>query len=99
MPDHQPSGHYIAGPEALAVSTASSSAPTGEGEATVDAAYLEKLRSLSFARPSARSRPRVTTDVHDHHTVEVTEHWNDRQDVTVKPEPIRIKPKGVVHGD
>jgi hypothetical protein len=30
---------------------------------------------------------KTTTDVHDHHTVDVTEHWQDRQDVHVKNLP------------
>jgi hypothetical protein len=34
---------------------------------------------------------KVTTDVHDHHTVDVTEHWHDRQDVLVKPDTLRAK--------
>jgi hypothetical protein len=51
------------------------------------ALYRAKLRTLGF-----RSRvpgPKVTTDIHDHHTVDVTEHWHDRQDVTVKPDTLR----------
>lgn len=59
--------------------------------------FAEKLRSLSFSRPRNRA-PKTTVDVHDHHTVEVTEHWHDRQDVTVQPETIRIQPRGTVHG-
>ncbi|MCA1569760.1 MAG: hypothetical protein LC798_05445 [Chloroflexi bacterium] len=60
-------------------------------------AYREKLQSLGFSRPSAR-QPKTTVDVHDTHTVEVTEHWHDRQDVLVKPQPVKLKPKGTVHG-
>lgn len=59
--------------------------------------YVEKLRSLNVSRASRRG-PKVTVDIHDHHTVEVTEHWHDRQDVLVKPEPVRRKLKGTVHG-
>lgn len=33
---------------------------------------------------------KVTTDVHDNHTVDVTERW-EGQDVTVKPKTIRRK--------
>jgi hypothetical protein len=33
---------------------------------------------------------KVTTDVHDNHTVDVIEKW-DSQDVTVKPKTIRRK--------
>lgn len=64
---------------------------------TDDNDFVEKLRSLSFSRPRHRA-PKVTTDVHDTHTVDVTEHWHDRQDVTVKPQTLKIKPKGTVHG-
>jgi hypothetical protein len=50
----------------------------------------EHYRSLFVASPDRKRMRKVTTDVHDHHKVDVTEHWHDRQDVTVKPEPIRI---------
>ncbi len=50
--------------------------------------FADKLRSLSFSRPGHRA-PKVTVDHHDHHTVEVTEHWQDRQDIKVLPETIR----------
>lgn len=59
--------------------------------------YADKLRSLSFARPSARG-VKVTTDVHDHHTVDVIEHWDDRVDVTVRPETIHLS-RGAEHGE
>lgn len=52
--------------------------------------FLEKLRTINFGDKRKRG-PKTTTDVHDHHTVDVTEHWDDRQDVTVKPETIRVK--------
>ncbi len=52
--------------------------------------FKEKLRSLSFAQQSKRG-PKVTTDVHDHHEVQVTEHWNDRVDVNVKVPTIKVK--------
>jgi hypothetical protein len=64
---------------------------------TNDSDFREKLRSLSFSRPSHRA-PKVTTDVHDTHTVDVTEHWHDRQDVLIKPDPVKLKPRGTVHG-
>jgi hypothetical protein len=41
--------------------------------------FKEKLRTLSFSRPSARG-PKVTTDELGHTT---TEHWDDRVDVTI----------------
>ncbi len=53
-------------------------------------AYKEKLWSLSFARQSKRE-PKVTTDIHDHHKVDVTEHWDDRVDVNVRVPTIKIK--------
>lgn len=59
--------------------------------------YTDKLRSLNVSKPSRRA-PKVTVDVHDRHTVEITEHWHDRQDITVKPQTLKIKPKGTVHG-
>ncbi len=55
--------------------------------------FVSKLRSLSFSRPSHRA-PKVTVDHHDHHTVEVTEHWHDRQDVKARMETIHYDPKG-----
>lgn len=58
--------------------------------------FAEKIRSINFASQKRR-KPKTRTDVHDHHTVEVTEHWDDRQDVNVKMDTIRIK-KPKVHG-
>lgn len=49
----------------------------------------EHYRSLNVANPNRAAMTKVTTDVHDHHSVDVTEHWHDRQDVTIKPETIR----------
>jgi hypothetical protein len=53
--------------------------------------YREKLKSLAFQGPRTERGPKVTTDVHDRHSVDVTEHWSDRVDVTVKPSPVRVK--------
>lgn len=64
--------------------------PTAEERA----AYKEKLRSIGFRRTTPGSK--TTVDVHDHHTMEVTEHWNDRVDVTCKPETIHVKAPKVV---
>lgn len=44
----------------------------------------EHYRSLGVLNPHRGSMTKVTTDVHDTHTVDVTEHWHDRQDVHVK---------------
>jgi hypothetical protein len=52
--------------------------------------FKEKIRSVNFGLQSRRG-PKVTTDVHDHHKVAVTEHWNDRVDVNV------IAPKTVMN--
>ena len=50
--------------------------------------FKEKIRSVNFGFGSKRTS-KTTVDVHDTHTVEVTEHWNDRQDVNVKPNTIK----------
>lgn len=52
--------------------------------------FKEKIRSINFGQARHR-KPKVTTDVHDNHSVDVTEHWHDRQDVTVKPSTVRYK--------
>jgi hypothetical protein len=54
------------------------------------ATQAEHYRSLHVASPGRKQMRKVTTDVHDHHKVDVTERW-DGQDVTVKPDPIKIK--------
>ena len=50
--------------------------------------YRKKLESLSFR--ASVPRPKVTTDVHDSHSVDVTEHWSERVDVTVKPGTVTL---------
>ena len=50
--------------------------------------FREKLESLSFR--AKKPGPKVTTDEHDTHKVDVTEHWSERVDVTVKPDPVRL---------
>lgn len=48
----------------------------------------EHYRSLHVASPNQRALTKVTTDVHDAGmTVDVTEHWHDRQDVQVNNPP------------
>lgn len=48
-------------------------------------------RSLSFA-DRRRQRPKVSTDDHGSHTVDVIEHYDtDRQDVTVHAPRVRLK--------
>lgn len=49
----------------------------------------EHYRSIAVAAMDRRAMTKTTTDVHDNHTVDVIEHWNDRQDVTVKPKTLR----------
>lgn len=56
--------------------------------------FKDKIRSLSLM--GSKRDAKKTVDVHDHHTVEVTEHWDDRVDVTLKPETVRVKAKGSV---
>lgn len=46
----------------------------------------EHYRSLRVLDPNRASLTKVTTDVHDSHTVDVTERW-DGQDVHVKDLP------------
>lgn len=46
--------------------------------------FAEKIKTLNIGVPSKRA-PKTRVDDHGTHTVEVTEHWNDRVDVTVKP--------------
>lgn len=47
------------------------------------ATQKEHYRSLMVAHPERQQLRKVTTDVHDNHKVDVTEHWHDRQDVQV----------------
>lgn len=44
----------------------------------------EHYLSLSVGAVDRGQLTKTTVDVHDHHKVEITEHFNDRQDVTVK---------------
>lgn len=50
--------------------------------------FKDKIRSVNFGSAKGR-RPKVTTDVHDHGTVDVIEHWDGRQDVMAKPDTVR----------
>lgn len=47
----------------------------------------DHYRSLRVLDPGRRDLRKVTTDDHGTHTVDVTEHWQDRQDVHVKNLP------------
>lgn len=50
----------------------------------------EHYQSLRVADPDRSGMKKVTTEKDSSVEVAVTEHWHDRQDVLVKPEPIRI---------
>jgi hypothetical protein len=52
--------------------------------------FADKIRSINFGQARHR-KPKVTTDDHGTHKVDVTEHWHDRQDVTVRPATLRLK--------
>ena len=52
----------------------------------------EHYRSVGVAHPDRKDWTKTVTDVHDKHTVDVTQHWHDRQDVHVKlQEPVKLK--------
>ena len=51
----------------------------------------EHYRSLAFGTPFRGDLTKTTTDDHGTHKVAVTEHWHDRQDVTVKPNTHRLR--------
>lgn len=44
-------------------------------------------QSLGFLDPHRKDLRKVTTDDHGTHTVDVTQHWHDRQDVHVNNLP------------
>lgn len=52
---------------------------------------VDRAAALSISMRPGAPGAKTTVDVHDHHKVEVTEHWDDRVDVTMKPETIRLK--------
>ena len=56
------------------------------------ATQREHYQSLMLGKSKAEKQQlkKVTTDVHDNHTVDVTERWAG-QDVAVKPNTIRRK--------
>jgi hypothetical protein len=67
-----------------------STEPEQSGSLDRPLSFKEKIRTINWGTAKGR-RPKVTRDVHDHHIVDVTEHWEDRQDVTVRPETLRLK--------
>lgn len=58
----------------------------------------EHYQSLRVASPDRAQMTKVTTERDSSVTVDVTEHWHERQDVLVKPEPIRITREELNHG-
>ena len=56
------------------------------------ATQREHYQSLVIGKGTVEKQAlkKVTTDVHDTHTVDVTERW-EGQDVTIKPKTIRRK--------
>lgn len=50
----------------------------------------EHYRSLRVAAPDRGHLTKVTNERDSSVEVDVTEHWHDRQDVLVKPQPIRV---------
>jgi hypothetical protein len=55
------------------------------------ATQREHYQSLTVRGVDQSSLTKTTTDEHDTHSVDVTEHWHDRQDVTVKPPTHRLR--------
>lgn len=55
------------------------------------ATQREHYQSLAVSAPDRSSLTKTTTDDHGTHSVDVTEHWQDRQDVTVKPPTHRLR--------
>lgn len=55
------------------------------------ASQREHYKSLSVSSSARAELTKTTTDDHGTHSVEVTQHWQDRQDVTVKPKTLGIK--------
>ena len=51
----------------------------------------EHYRSLSVASSDRREWTKTTTDDHGTHAVDVVEHWQDRQDVTVRAPRVELK--------
>jgi hypothetical protein len=50
------------------------------------------------AAPGRDQLTKVTTERDATVTVDVTEHWHDRQDVLVRPETIRVNREELRHG-
>jgi hypothetical protein len=52
--------------------------------------FKEKIRSINFGLPSHRA-PKVTTERDSKLEATKVEHWDDRQDIHLKPKTIRVK--------
>lgn len=50
----------------------------------------EKLKSLHFRGSGKRTERKVTTERHDNGVVDIVEHFDDRTDVTIKPDTLRL---------
>lgn len=51
----------------------------------------EHWRSIAVAKPGRESMSKVTTDDHGTHTVDVIEHFDGRQDVTVHAPTYKVR--------
>ncbi len=51
----------------------------------------EHYRSVHVASRDRAQLTKVTTEQDSSIAVDVTEHWHDRQDVLVKPQPVGVK--------
>lgn len=54
------------------------------------ATQREHYQSLAVASPTRGELTKTSTDDHGTHEVAVTQHWHDRQDVTVMPKTHRL---------
>lgn len=51
----------------------------------------EHYLSLRVAAPDRSALTKTTTDDHGTHSVDVTDHYNDRRDVLIKPKTVRYR--------
>lgn len=55
------------------------------------ASPAEHYRSIRVAAADRAELRKTTTDDHGTHTVDVVEHWQERQDVLVRPGTVRAR--------
>ena len=55
------------------------------------ATQAEHYQSLNVSTADKSTLSKTTTDDHGTHVVDVTQHWHDRQDVTVKPATVAVQ--------